>query len=382
MNERPPDPSRLLRQAEPIDPYPAEPSDDEIAERAGIPAASVVRFDLNTLAGGALPGAVRGLRSYHPDRLPEYGDQGLRELRRGIAAAIGVADRRIVPGAGADELIRLLTTNVVGPGDTVVIATPTFAMYDVEARLAGARVVAVAREEPDRRQPAAQLRRVAMEAGARLVWLCSPNNPTADRYSLDEVREVAEGLDAVVAVDCVYQEFAEASAGAEPEAFSLAGLQEELPNLIILRSLAKAYGLAGARVGYLVLHESLADRFTAARLPLPIGGPSEAAAIGVLADPAAARARHREIVRERRRLAGELESRGWHVLPSETNFLLCRPAMGLVATEIADRLLATGVVVRSYLAGLLVDWLRITVRTAAEDDRLLAALDAVLADRE
>jgi histidinol-phosphate aminotransferase len=373
------DPTRLLRQPDAVDPYPVEPSDDELAEQAGIPRTSVLRFDLNTLAGGALPAAVAGLRSYEPDRLPEYGDQGLRELRGAIASVIGVTPERVVPGAGADELIRLLTTAVVGPGDAVVIATPTFAMYDVEARLAGGRVVAVERMQPDQRQRAADLRRAATEWAARLVWICSPNNPTADAFSVDEIRGLAEGLDAVVAVDCVYQEFAEASAGVEPEAFSLAALQDELPNLVILRSLAKAYGLAGARVGYLVAHPALADRLSAARLPLPIGGPSEAAAIGALSDPAAARARHHGVIRERERLAGALAERGWRVLPSVTNFLLARPPDGLPAPHLAVRLLAAGIAVRSYPGGLLATWLRITVRTGADDARLLAAMDEISA---
>jgi histidinol-phosphate aminotransferase len=377
MDESPVDPARLLRDPDPVEPYPVEPSDEEVAAQAGVPVASVLRFDMNTLAGGALPGAVAGLRAYDPDRLAEYGDQGLRELRVRIGTVIGVSERRIVPGAGADELIRLLTTTVVGPGEAVVIATPTFAMFDVEARLAGGRVVAVERASPELRQSVSDLRRAVTESGARLVWVCSPNNPTADRYSLDEVRSLAAGLEAVVAVDCVYQEFAEAAAGVAPESLSLAPLQEELPNLVILRSLAKAYGLAGARVGYLVLHDTLADRLAAARLPLPIGGPSEAAAIGALVDPAEARTRHREIVRERERLAAALDARGWHVLPSETNFLLVRPPAGQVAGQLAEGLMARGIMVRSYPAGLLVDWLRITARTAADDDRLLAAIDAI-----
>lgn len=255
----------------------------------------------------------------------------------------------------------------------MTIPTPTFAMFAVEARLAGAQLVAVPRSEPASRQTVADIRQAAVRSGSRLVWLCSPNNPTGDAFTAAEVEELADGLDAIVVVDAVYQEIAEVDAGLEPEALSLLPLQARLPNLLILRSLAKSHGLAGARVGYLIVPEALAARFEASRLPLAIGGPSEAAALGALADPAAARARLGEIVGQRRRLADAFERMGWEVLPSVANFLLVRPPD---AAACAAELLRQGLAVREYPAGPLLGWLRITARTAAENDRLLAALDA------
>jgi histidinol-phosphate aminotransferase len=277
----------------------------------------------------------------------------------------------VIPGAGADELIRLVTTMSAGHGDAVVIPTPTFAMFAVEARIAGARVVEVARDDPGRRQPVADIRAAAERARARLVWLCSPNNPTGDTYDREEIQWLADGLPALVVVDAVYQELAEVSLGLPTEGASLIELQERCPNLLILRSLAKAYGLAGARVGYLVVADALAARFEAARLPLAIGGASEAAAIAALSDGAAARARLAEIVAQRERLASALGGMGWRVLPSLANFLLVRPPD---AHAIAEALLRQGLAVRSYPSGPLSDWLRITVRAPHENDRLLEAL--------
>ena len=366
------DPTSLLRLSEAADPYPSEPSDADLAADLGLPLKAIVRYDLNTLGGGPLPGVVRALRDYDPAGVVEYGDQAYRALRGALSAATGAPAHRIVPGAGADELIRLATTMVVGRGDAVVIPTPTFPMFAVEARLAGAAPVEVPRGDPGERQPVAEIRRVAEECGARLVWLCSPNNPTGDAYTADEVAALADGLAAIVVVDAVYQEFAEASAGEPPEARSLLPLQDRLPNLLILRSLAKSHGLAGARVGYLTVPEDLARRFDGARLPLAIGGPSEAAALGALADSDEARARQRLIVSERDRVAAALAAMGWRTLPSLTNFLLVRPA-GAAGT-IADRLLRRGLVVRFYSSGPLVEWLRITVRAPDENDRLLRAI--------
>jgi histidinol-phosphate aminotransferase len=318
----------------------------------------------------------RALRAYDPARVVEYGDQAYRALRTAIAARTDAPAHRVIPGAGADELIRLATTMVVGQGDAVVVPTPTFPMFAVEARLAGARVVEVPRSHPGTRQPAAELRAAAERHGARLVWICSPNNPTADLYPAEEIAAVADGLAAIVVVDAVYQEFAEASLDERPEARSLLPLQDRLPNLLVLRSLAKSHGLAGARVGYLVVPEGLAARFDAARLPLAVGGPSEAAALAALDAPEEARDRHRQIVAERERVAGRLAAAGWTVLPSVTNFLLVQPDD---AATWGEALLRRGLVVRSYPGGPLTDWLRITVRSSAENDRLVAAIEEIAA---
>jgi histidinol-phosphate aminotransferase len=364
-------PRGLLRLPDGVEPYPAEPSDEALAEQLGMPLDQVVRFDMNTLGGGPLPAVREALARYDARRVVEYGDQSYRALRAAIGATTGAPAHRIIPGAGADELIRLVTGLVVGAGDTVTIPTPTFAMFAVEARLAGARVVEVARNDPGERQDVSIIRATAEHTGSRLVWLCSPNNPTGDAFTREEVQRLADGLDAIVVVDSVYQELAEVGAGGEPEAWSLLDLQEGLPNLVILRSLAKAYGLAGARVGYLLVPDELAARFEAARLPLAIGGPSEAAALGALSDLPAARARLGEIVAQRERLATAFRGAGWRVLPSHTNFLLVRPTD---AAAIAAELMRHGLPVREYASGPLAGWLRITARAEAENDRLLGAL--------
>ncbi|HEX6655282.1 MAG TPA: histidinol-phosphate transaminase [Candidatus Limnocylindria bacterium] len=361
----------LLRLGDDVEPYPSEPSDEALAESLGLPPDEVVRFDMNTLGGGPLPAVEAALAAYDSRRIVEYGDQAYRRLRAALEAATGAPAHRVIPGAGADELIRLVTGLVVSDGDAVTIPTPTFAMFAVEARLAGARLIEVPRADPGEPQPVAAIRRAAEDSGSRLVWLCSPNNPTGDAFALDAIGELADGLNAVVVVDAVYQELAEVGAGAQPESWSLLPLQDRLPNLVILRSLAKAYGLAGARVGYLVVPEGMAARFEAGRLPLAIGGPSEAAALGALSDLPAARARLTEIVRQRERLAAALRSAGWRVLRSHANFLLVRPPD---AASTAAGLMRRGLAVREYRAGPLVGWLRITARSEAENDRLLSAL--------
>ena len=371
------DPVDLLRRPEPVDAYPAEPSDDELAARAGIEVSQVVRADMNTLGGGALPSAAPALASFPAPKIPEYGDLAYGRLRATLAERIGCEPRRIVPGAGADELIRLLTTAAVGAGDAVVIPTPTFAMFAVEARLAGARVVALPRTDVAHRLGADEIRAAAEREAARLVWICTPNNPTGDVTPLDEIRTIADGLPSLVVVDEVYLDFAEDEAGVPPFSASAVRLQDELPNVLVLRSLSKAYAMASARVGYLVVPDGLAERFDAIRLPLSLAAPSEAVALAALADEDAARERRLAIINARDRLADALRACGAQVLASRTNSVAFRPD-GRDAAAVDEALLARGVAVRRYDTGPMAGWLRATARLDDEEERLLTALHEVL----
>ena len=372
------DPVDLLRRPEPVAAYPAEPSDEVLAELGGVAVADVVRADMNTLGGAPVPSMAGALAGLDARRIVEYGDLAYGRLRVALGAKLGVRPGRIIPGAGADELIRLVTTAAVGTGDAVIIPTPTFAMFGVEAQLAGARPIALPRGDPGARQSVASIREAAENESARLVWLCSPNNPTGDRYELDEIRSLADGLPALVCVDEVYLEFAEDSIGADPESTSAIRLQDELPNVLVLRSLAKSHGLAGARVGYLVVPEGLAARFDAIRLPLSVGSPTEALALAALASEEEARSRRLEVIAARDRLASTLEQLGCRVLPSVTNFVAFLPAPQDAAAVDAG-LLARGIAVRRYESGPMAGWLRATARLEVEESRLLAALREVLA---
>jgi histidinol dehydrogenase len=364
------DPNDLFRSPGPVAAYPAEPSDEALAAEVGLP--RVARYDLNTLGGGPLPGVAEALATFPPRELPEYGDQAYLRLREALGALHGVDPGRIVPGAGGDELIRLTASMTLGEGDAAVVPVPTFAMFAVESQLAGARLVEVPRPTLAERQAAAQIRAAAEASSARLVWLCSPNNPTGDLLPLDEVAGVARDLAAIVVVDEVYLDFAEASLGAAPGSLSAVQLQAQHPNLLVLRSLSKSHGLAAARVGYLVVPGPLAERFAASRLPIPIPGPSQALALAALADPTAARVRQAQIVAERERLAAAIAGRGWEQLPSVANFVAFRPPD---ADELAAALLRRGLAVRAYPSGPMRGWLRATARADVENTALIAALE-------
>ena len=371
VERRVPAPRGLFRLPGPIEPYPAEPSDAELAAAVGLDPSAIVRMDMNTLGGGPLP-AVAAAMAEAAHEIVEYNDLGYRELRAAISAATGASPPRIIPGAGGDELIRLLTAVAAGRDDAVVIPTPTFPMFAVEAALAGARVVAVPRARLGERQSVASIRDAAIGSAARLVWICSPNNPTGDLTPLAEIEAIADGIGALVVVDEVYIELAEAAARTPRNSLSAIRLIERLPNLVVLRSLSKAYGLAAARVGFVVAGAEVAARLDGSRLPLPVAGPSERLARAALADPAGARARHELLAAERDRIEAALDRLGWERLPSVTNFVLFRPPD---PTRLVAHLHRRGIIVRAY-SGALAAWLRVTVRAPAENDRFLAEIGA------
>lgn len=372
----PDDPLILMRHPGPVSAYAVEPSDADLAATLGIPREQVARHDLNTLGGGPLPGMEAGLRRYDASLATGYGDMAYRSLRAALGARLGIDGRRIVPGAGADELIRLVATSALGEGDAALVPTPTFGMFAVETALAGGRVVELPRRELGERQSPQTLRAAVEREAVRLVWLCSPNNPTGDRYSLEEIREVAHDLPALVLVDEAYIELAEGWTGEPPNSGSAIRLQDALANVLVLRSFSKAYGMAGARVGYLVVPESLAGRFDALRLPLSVSGPAEAMALGVLEDEDAAAERRGEMVRERGRLADAIDALGCRTLPSVTNFVCFRPPD---APALARALAERGMIVREYGDGAMAGWLRANALERTRTDSLIDALRELLA---
>jgi len=145
--------------------------------------------------------------------------------------------------------------------------------------------------------------------------------------------------------------------------------------VLVVRSLSKSHGIAGARVGYLVVPAALADRFDAMRLPLSLSGPAEAMALGVLADEPGAASRRREMVAQRRRLAATLDELNCRTLPSVTNFIAFRPPDAHV---LAAALSARGLIVREFDAAPMAGWLRASARDRAQTDALIGALQELL----
>jgi histidinol-phosphate aminotransferase/imidazoleglycerol-phosphate dehydratase/histidinol-phosphatase len=305
-------------------PYAWAPSTEELARRAGLDPVEIVRFDGNvpplplpSSRPGAIAAALAEINTY-----PQHG--GYPGIDEAIAAYAGVEPENVVLGAGADDLLLLCARAFARPGDTVAIPQePTYALFRVAAELAGADVG---------------------DTRPVLTYCCRPGNPFGDLPPLPETRPLV--------VDEAYYEY---SGGA-----TAVGLLDD--GVVVVRTFSKAFGLAGARVGYLLAEPELAAELRARQAPAPVSTLSVALALAALRTPPDVT----PVLEERERLAEELRALGFEPPPSRANFVF-------VPTDDADRifddLLASGCVVRVTGGGI-----RITVRDREDDDYLLGAL--------
>jgi histidinol-phosphate aminotransferase len=353
--------------------YSWEATDEEVAARYGVDPADIVRFDLNTSpTPPELVGRLLAAGRFETP-LSEYPPSDYRRLVGAAAEAYGVATDELLVGAGADEILDLVGKAFLPAGGSAVIPTPSYAMYRVVTEQRGAAAVAVPRL-PEVEGWAMDVDAVrAAATDSQVVWLCSPNNPTALAEPDGAVAQLLDGIAAdaaaarrdppVVVLDEAYAEFVGAS---------LLPLRLEHPNLVVVRTASKAYALAGLRVGFAVARPETIARIAPYRPPGSISTVSVTIVTEALRDPQAMRENLARVEAERDRLAAGLAAAGWRVGPSVTNFLLVRFADPKVAAAAAEGLLRHGLVPRTFGAGHpLADSLRLTVRDRAGNDRLI-----------
>jgi histidinol-phosphate aminotransferase len=327
--------------AEDFAPYVWARTASDVAEAHGLALAQVLRFDANV---PPLPGVPRVPLGESFATLNEYPEGTYRDLREAAAGYAGVRPDEIVIGAGADDLIGLVARTFLGAGRVAAVQLPTYPLYAIASVIEGAEVVD-APLDPEGL------------SGIDLVWVCNPANPTGALDDPDEIAAVARALpDAMVVVDEAYFEYAGAT---------VVPFVREQPNLVAIRSLSKAFGFAALRVGYAVACAETAAELDRRRAPAPVAVPAARIAAAALRDPVLD---VKSEVAERERMRDGLLAGGYACPPSAANFVYVPVDE---APAVADRLEAEGLVVRRYP-----DAIRITPRTPAENDRLLAALDA------
>jgi len=358
--------------------YTWEATSEEVAERYGLPIESIVRFDLNT--SPSPPALIQRLfalgRSDTP--LSEYppGDYG--RLIAAAAGRYGVGTDELLVGAGADEILDIIAKTFLQVGGMAVVPTPTYAMYRVGTEQRGASVLAVPRlQDQDWTLDLGATREAARVAD--VVWLCSPNNPTAMPEPDGAIAGLLGGILAdaaadgrqppIVVVDEAYAEFT---------GTSLVGLRTVYPNLVVIRTASKAYALAGLRVGFAIARPDLIARMNPYRPPGSVSVVSVTLVTEALLDDTILEDNLARVALERDRLAAALCAVGWSVGPSVTNFLLVGVGSVEAAASVGEGLLARGLVPRTFPTGHpLVAYLRLTVRDPAENDRLIQAVGKI-----
>ncbi len=332
---------------------------DVLAEEIGLPVGQLVKLDANENLYGA-PAAVYD--AIADADLHIYPDPGQTHLREAIADYVGcVTPEQVVGGTGADDLIDLVLRLTLP--EKVAVVTPAFGMYSFLAKINRVQPIEVPRRPADFSLDIDALR-AAVDDGARIVFLTSPNNPTGNALPLEQVRAVCE-MDALVIIDEAYIEF-----GGE----SAAPLLAEFSNLVILRTFSKWAGIAGLRVGYALCDPGFAKLMMAIKQPYNVNVAADVAARAAIEHRAEIAETVRALIAERGRMVRLVSELGWlHPLPSDANFVLfkveARPAK-LVAKGLRQQ----GVLVRYYDRPDLANYIRISAGRPEDTDRLVTAL--------
>ena len=314
----------------PLEAYEWPPSNEVLARRVGLDPRSIVRFDGN-VASAPPPSARPAALARALADVNEYDRGRYLPLREAIAEYHNLDVENVALGAGSDEFIVLLAHMFAEGGTIATVPTFSYSMYRYAAIMAGATVV----EDP---------------ATADLVYVCRPNNPTGEMCEIPDVP-------GQIVIDEAYAQYSGVDA-----------LDQLDRGVIILRTFSKAFGLAGARVGYALANPELIAAIASRQAPLSVSSLSAALALTAISSPLDISS----VLLERDRLAGELETLGLKPLRSYTNFLFIPMDE---PEKLVDQLLPYGAVTRAYPGGL-----RVSVRDEIDNDFLLDALRAVLLD--
>ncbi|WP_214474289.1 histidinol-phosphate transaminase [Mesorhizobium sp. dw_380] len=332
----------------------------------------IARLASNENPDGCSPAVIAALASssFEPWR---YADPACAALREALGEKLAVDPGLIVAGNGSEEMIAAISRAVLVPGASVVTTVPSFGLHEIEPLAAGADVVKVAMA-PEMGFDLAALE-TAIATGPRIVFISSPWNPVGpglDHLSLRRlIGAVRPGT--LLVLDEAYFEFADPGA---PDGIQV--LRDSGIDYVVLRTFSKAYGLAGLRVGYAVCSGlELARVIAAAKTPFNVNAAAQTAAIAALADESWMKASTGRVRAERERVSTALARLGFRVSPSQTNFLFfdCKDD----SSSIAARLLQQGIIVKAWRETGYEHYLRVTIGSPADSDRLIVALQGLAA---
>ncbi|MBL8662654.1 MAG: aminotransferase class I/II-fold pyridoxal phosphate-dependent enzyme [Candidatus Odyssella sp.] len=351
----------------------AFPADRRAAPKPRAGAQPVRGLHLNESPYPPSPKAIEAVRAAAPN-LNRYADANAGALASALSRRTGIDPERIVVACGSEELIQVLCALTAGPGDEVVVPAPSFPSFALSVALQGAAPVRAKLDRGGANDAAAILR--ALSERTRLVFCCTPNPPSGGMMSKSALEQVVAGVPdrVLLAVDEAYYEFGR-HAGAPDALAILAGRRGPWA---ALRTFSKAYGLAGARIGYALCSDlDVADALRRLKLYYGASALAQAAALASLEDEAHLAGTLDAIARERTRLARGLSALGLEPLPSAANFVSVKAPMA--AAEAMALLQERGILVRDWRDPEHPNELRITVGRADDTDAVLAAMRDIIA---
>lgn len=333
---------------------------DVLSKDIGISTSEIIKLDGNENPYGCSPQVKHALSTYPYYHI--YPDPDQRELRKALEGYAGVTADHIVAGSGSDELIDIILRLFIEPEDRVINCSPTFGMYPFSTEVCGGKVVNVPRDSSF----AIDMAEVknAINERTKIVFIASPNNPTGNTITQQEVMELVEtGM--VVVIDEAYHEFC---------GETMVPLVSHYDNLVVLRTFSKWAGIAGLRVGYGVFPPKLVSHLMKIKQPYNINIAAQIAAIETLKDIDYQLRTIKAILEERERLLIRLaEVKYLEPLPTKANFVLCH-VQTVEAAKIHFELQQKGIFIRYFDTPRLKDYIRISVGKPEHTDALIDAL--------
>jgi histidinol-phosphate aminotransferase len=357
--------SRIVKQSLiGLEPYRPGASLDEMKEAYGLD--EIVKLNWNEGLEGPFPGVEEEVVA-ELERAWMYPAEAYSDLRESVAGWLDTSPERIVPSHGIQALIGTVAHAFLDPGDAVVLTRPTYGLYATTCAAAGARVVEVPHR--DLRHDVDALAAAAHEHGARLVWVCDPNNPTGALVTQDEWERLLAGLPerCAVVVDEAYVEYVDPGLRVD----RLRDVEAGAP-IILLRTFSKIFGLAGLRLGYAIVAEPLAELLDVVQEPFNVNRAALAAGRASLRRVELVEERRLSNVPGRERLADGLRAAGATPSPSQANFLLVDAGVDDLA--LTDGLARRGFLVRAGSEFGLAGFVRITTGPVPLMERVAAEL--------
>jgi len=345
---------RQMKAYTPVDPA------ELLHAKSAVPVEQTAKLDGNENPYGCSPHVQKALSQFQA--FNRYPDPEQREVRRALSEYTGLKPEYIVAGAGSDDLIDIILRLFIEPGDRVINCPPTFGMYPFCTSIAGGETVQV----PRRADFSLDIDAIksAADSRTRAIFIASPNNPSGNQSTEQEIRELL-GLDIVVVVDEAYVEFS---------GNSLLEMVPKYAGLIVLRTFSKWAGIAGLRAGYGICPPNIALELMKIKQPYNINMAAHVAILESLKDIEYLQGTVKAMVAERDRLFEGLGQIQWlKPYPSTANFILCS-VLGRNARDIYLGLQKRGIFIRYFETPELKDCIRISAGTPQDTDRVIAAL--------
>ena len=341
---------------------------EEVARELGIPAASIIKLASNENPLGPSPKALAAMQQAIAN-LHLYPDGNAFHLKQALAKKLGIEPANLILGNGSNEIIEFVGHAYMAPGVDVVVSQYCFAVYPLVTRLFGANLISVPARDHGH-DLTAMLK--AITPNTRVVFVANPNNPTGTLAGKDELRRFVDAIppNVLLALDEAYIEFLEDRADFVAEVAT-----GKRPNVLLMRTFSKIYGLAGLRLGYGIAHPELTAAFEKIRQPFNINAIAQAGALAALNDDEHTRRTRENNLAGLRFLESACRELNLPIIRSAANFILLKVGEGQRVFEALQR---EGIITRPMGGYQLPEWIRISIGRPEENERCLAALKKVL----